>query len=54
MGTKMAPSYACLFMGTLEEKMLNSAPYKPDLWLRFMDDIFFIWTQGPEKYKIFL
>ena len=45
MGTKVAPSYACLFMGWLEKLMLknwsdkdpNSKPY---LWRRYIDDIF--------------
>ena len=44
MGTKVAPTYACLFMGSLENKILQAwkgpAPY---LWRRYIDDIFFIW-----------
>jgi hypothetical protein len=54
MGTQMAPSYACLFMGVLEQKMLDQAPFKPYLWVRFIDDIFFIWTHGQEKWVSFL
>ena len=42
MGTPMAPSYACLFMGVLEQKILDKAFLKPDLWIRFIDDIFFV------------
>jgi len=42
MGTRMAPSYANLYMGSLEEDFLNSEDSKPDLWLRFIDDIFFV------------
>ena len=42
MGTCMAPSYANLFMGALEEKMLETSPEKPIFWLRYIDDIFFI------------
>lgn len=40
MGTKMGPSYACLFMGYLEEMFFKSyhGP-KPDLFKRFIDDI---------------
>ena len=40
MGTKMGPSYACLFMGYLEETIFKS--YRgpaPDLYKRFIDDI---------------
>ena len=53
MGTKMAPSYACLFMGDLELKLLHQSNHKPDLWIRFIDDIFFIWTHGQEKWNSF-
>ena len=53
MGTKMAPSYACLFMGDLERDILENSPDKPFLWVRFIDDIFGIWTHGMEKWHIF-
>ena len=29
MGTKMAPSYANIFMGKLEKLIIQSAPHKP-------------------------
>jgi hypothetical protein len=35
MGTKMAPSYANIFMGKLEKLIIKSAPYKPISWFRF-------------------
>ena len=53
MGTRMAPSYANLFMGFLETDLLNSAPEKPLVWYRYIDDVFFIWTHGREKYEEF-
>ena len=43
MGTKVAPSYANLFMSNLEEKMLGSYDKQPTIWLRYIDNIFFIW-----------
>ncbi|GFN76892.1 hypothetical protein PoB_000339800 [Plakobranchus ocellatus] len=46
MGTCMIPSYANLFMGELEDKLLASAATKPKIWLRYIDDIFLIWTHG--------
>ena len=46
----MAPSMACLFMGKLEERMLASAPCRPWIWWRYIDDIFFIWTSDEESY----
>ena len=46
----MAPAYANLFMHNLESKALNLAPVKPNLWLRYIDDIFMGWTAGdPEQ-----
>ena len=53
MGTKMAPSYACLFMGNLEDKFLSAAEQIPDIWIRYIDDIFVIWTHGQESWDIF-
>ncbi|XP_053372926.1 uncharacterized protein LOC128546436 [Mercenaria mercenaria] len=41
MGTRMAPTYASLFMGKLESDFLANTTVKPSLWLRFLDDIFF-------------
>ena len=54
MGTRMAPSYANLFMGYLESELLSSSPEKPLVWYRYIDDVFFIWTHGREKYNEFL
>ena len=42
MGTKVAPTYANIFMGVLEEKLLATAPHKPSLYLRYIDDCFLI------------
>ena len=49
MGTRMAPSMACLFMGKLEERMLALAPCRPWIWWRYIDDKFFIWTSDEER-----
>ena len=49
----MAPTYANLFMHDLESRLLDLAPIKPYLWLRYIDDIFMIWTaeeQLPLKF----
>ena len=54
MGTRMAPSMACLFMGKLEERMLASAPCRPWIWWRYIDDIFFIWTSDEESLTRFI
>ena len=54
MGTKMAPSYANLFMGVLEKQMLSSYKHKPLVYLRYIDDIFMIWTDGEDSLNDFL
>ena len=54
MGTKMARSFANLFLGLLEKNSLRNAPFQPHTWLRYIDDIFMIWTESPENLKIFI
>uniref|UniRef100_A0A8C5LW51 Reverse transcriptase domain-containing protein n=1 Tax=Leptobrachium leishanense TaxID=445787 RepID=A0A8C5LW51_9ANUR len=48
MGSKMSPQYANLFMADLEQRFLNTHPHKPHKYLRYIDDIFIIWTEGEE------
>ena len=54
MGTKMAPAYANIFMGRLENQLLMSVTLKPFSWLRFIDDIYMKWTHGPDSLEDFL
>ena len=54
MGTKMAPSYANIFMDVLETNFLATQTCKPLMWKRYIDDILAIWN-GPEgQLEIFL
>ena len=53
MGTRMAPQYANIFMADLEQRFLSSHPLEPLLYLRFLDDIFIIWTHGKEALERF-
>ena len=53
-GTKSAAPYSILLMAELEEKITNQSEYKPYLWWRYIDDIFFLWEQGENKLKSFL
>ena len=48
-GTKLAPSYANLFMTKFEEKYVYTYPLQPILWKRFIDYIFFIWPHVRES-----
>jgi len=54
MGTRMAPSYANLFLGKFEHDALLRAPYQLFLWLGIIVDIFMIWTEGLEKLELFV
>ena len=54
MGTRMAPSYANLFMGRLEQNFLKTQEIQPLCWWRFIDDIFMIWTNTEEQLIQFL
>ena len=53
-GTRMAPSYANIFMDKLERQLISNALIKPHTWWRFIDDIFIVWTEGEESLKEFI
>ena len=54
MGTKLAPSYANIFMGELERKLISGHSKEPFLWFRFIDDIFALWTHDVDELNLFL
>lgn len=58
MGTKVAPTYATLVLGYLEEKLYSSVKEKfgqniesfiRNSWKRYLDDCFIIWNKGEDK-----
>ena len=51
---KCPPTYACIFMDKVETEFLETQTDKPFWWVGYIDDVFFIWTQGQEKLKVFL
>ena len=53
-GTKFAPTYACIFMDEIETKFLETQEFQPLVWLRYIDNVFFIWTHGPDKFASFM
>ena len=53
MGTRMAPSYANLFLPKFETDALSRAPYQPHTWWRYIDDIFMIWTHSVDDLQTF-
>ena len=54
MGTKLAPAYANIFMGKLEQSILSHAPLKPSFYRCFIDDIFMFWPHSELELKNFL
>ena len=56
MGTWMAPSYANIFMGKLEQELLAQTRIKPTIWWRHnnIDDVFALWTHGEESLINFI
>ena len=58
MGTPMAPNYANIFMDIFEQNLVeayyNKTGIRPLIWLRYIDDIFFIWTHGDESLNQFI
>ena len=53
MGTKLAPSFANIFMGWFEEKYVYSYKTQPLIWKRYIDDMFIIWQHGPNSLTEF-
>ena len=53
-GTRMAPSYANVFMGKVESDLFEGSPTRPYFWRRFIDDVFFIWTEGEQSLLEFI
>ena len=42
MGTKMAVSFADIFMATVETEIISRSHFKPVTWKRYIDDVFFL------------
>ena len=54
MGTRMALSYANLFMDRFERSFLAQEPILPLVWKRYIDDILCIWTGTRSELDSFL
>ena len=50
-GTKFAPTFAFFFMDKIETNFLDTKEFKPLIWFRYIDNVFFIWTHGKEKLE---
>ena len=54
MGTRVAPTYANIFMSDFEERHVYTYEKQPTLWVRFIDDIFLIWPHGEAELRKFI
>ena len=54
MGTKLAPSFANIFMGWFEDHYVYTYKLQPLVWKRYIDDVFMIWQHGDIELKEFL
>ena len=52
-GTKFAPPDVCIFMDETETSFIKIQQLQPFIWLRYIDDIFYMGTCG-EQLKLFL
>ena len=53
-GTKFTPPYACIYMDQVEQKFLATQINQPLIWLRYIDNLFFIWTHGEKELEKFM
>ena len=54
MGTELTPALATIYIGYIEETFLENRAIKPELWLRYIDDIFAIWAHSLTEFQPFL
>ena len=58
MGTPMAINFANIFLSKFEKHIIRDFfelyGKRPIIWLRYIDDIFFIWNDSKESLKLFI
>ena len=54
MGTKLALALATLYLAQIEEHFLSTYTHTPDVWLRYIDDIFMVWSHSGEHLTDFI
>ena len=52
-GTKAAPSFAIIYMGSFEDEYVYTYHLQPTLYIRYIDDIFMLWQHGADELEIF-
>ena len=54
MGSPLSLIIADLYMEHFEQEAIRISEYKPNLWLRYVDDTFSIWKHGRARLQDFL
>ena len=54
MGTRVAPSFANIFMADFEQTWVYTYHTQPLCWFRYIDDIFMVWNKNKESLTDFL
>ncbi|XP_054723405.1 uncharacterized protein LOC129233402 [Uloborus diversus] len=54
MGNPLSPVIANFYMEFFEQKALASTTKKPEIWFRYVDDTFAVWSYGEEDLQLFL
>lgn len=54
MGKKFAPTYANIYMADWEATLFLGLSVTPDLYFRYLDDIFGVWSQSPLAFEQFI
>lgn len=53
MGSPLSPIFANIFMEEFEQRAIASAQFQPKVWLRYVDDVFAVWSHGEDKLDEF-
>ena len=54
MGTKMAVSFANIFMAVVETEIINRSHFKPLTWKIYIDDVFSLWNMNKKEINSFI
>ena len=54
MGSPLSPIVANLYMEAFEKRALETSSQKFNLWIRYVDDAFAIWSHGDQALDEFL
>lgn len=53
MGSCLSSILSDIFMANFEESFIEQSVLKPNVWCRYVDDVFIIWSHGDEKMEEF-